>query len=191
MSNYSRPILVLLAALIFFPVVASAQETTLKSGQSFVMRIAGVPADEVALVSQKYGISDAGTVRLPYLKAGLKAAGLKPSILAKKIEEAYRKAEIYTRPTIQVDVSGIGQQERFVSVLGEVKAPRQVSYIPQITILDAIAQCSGFTDFAYTKEVKLTRRGKVTYHRLSGSDPKQNVRLEPGDIVTVRSGRRR
>lgn len=177
-----------LAFCILLPGVGLAQETVLQKGQSFGLRISGVPADEVALINSKYGISDSGTIRLPHLKVEIAAAGLKPSTLAKKIENAYRSAQIYTRPVIQVDSSapGAGAQERFLSVMGEVKSPRGVGYAPGMTLLDAIAQCGGFSDFADKKNVKLTRGGKVSYHRLSTSDPKENVGLQPNDIVTIR-----
>lgn len=167
-----------------------ASETVLKSGQSFALRIGGVPGDEMAMLNQKFSISDAGVIRLPYLKEGIRAAGLKPSELARSIERAYVAAEIYTQPTIQIDVSS-ESAERYVSVIGEVRAPQTVGYLPGITLLDVIAQAGGFTDFAYTREVKLTRGKEVSFHRLNSSDPDQNVRLEPNDIVTVRSGRRR
>jgi polysaccharide export outer membrane protein len=177
---------------LLIPGSALAQETILQKGQSFVLRISGVPVDEISLVSAKYGISDDGTIRLPYLKGAITAAGLKPSALARNIEAAYRGAEIYTQPTIQVDssVAGGGGSERFLSVMGEVKAPRSISYAPGMTLLDAIAQCGGFTDFADEKKVKLTRGSTVSYHRLNTSDPKENTALKPNDIVTVRpSGR--
>ena len=184
MSRY-RYLLFAITALFLFPATGLSQETILKNGQSFALRISGVPADEVALVSQKFSISDAGIVRLPYLKAGIKAAGLKPSALARKIEDAYKNAEIYTRPTIQIDVT-IDPTERYVSVIGEIRSPGTVSYRPGITLLDAIAQTGGFTDFASTKQIKLTRGTKVTYHSLRKGDPKENVALEPNDIITVR-----
>ena len=184
MSKFHKLILVL---CLLIPGSAIAQESILQKGQSFVLRISGVPADEIALVSQKYGISDDGTIRLPYLKIAISAAGLKPSALARKVEAAYKQAEIYTQPTIQIDASGAASGgERFLSVMGEVKAPRSVGYAPGMTILDAIAQCGGFTDFADEKKVKLTRGGKITYHRLSSSDPKENAKLQPNDIITVR-----
>jgi len=177
---------------LLIPASALAQETVLQKGQSIVLRISGVPIDEISLVSAKYGISDAGTITLPYLKGAITASGMKPSALARKIEAAYRSAEIYTQPTIQVDSSGAsgGGSERFLSVMGEVKAPRSISYAAGMTLLDAIAQCGGFTDFADEKKVKLTRGTTVTYHQLNSSDPKENTRLQPNDIVTVRpSGR--
>ena len=189
MSKLNKLILFL---CLLIPSAAFAQETVLQKGQSFILRISGVPSDEISLVSAKYGISDDGTIRLPYLKTSISAAGMKPSDLARKIEAAYRSAEIYTAPTIQVDSSaaGGGGSERFLSVMGEVKAPRSISYAPGMTLLDAIAQCGGFTDFADEKKVKLTRGNTVTYHQLNTSDPKENAALKPNDIVTVRpSGR--
>lgn len=182
--------LILIACVCPIATPLLANETVLKSGQSFALRIGGVPGEESAMLNQKFSISDAGLIRLPYLKEGVMAAGRKPSELARAIEKAYVEAEIYTQPTIQIDVS-TEHTERFISVMGEVRAPRTVEYLPGITLLDAIAQAGGFTDFAYTKEVKLTRGQKVSYHRLSGSDPDQNARLLPNDIITVRSGRRR
>ena len=178
----------LLLFCLILPGFSLAQEQALVKGTSFGLRITGVPSDEVAVVSSKYTISDDGTIRLPYLKGvEIVAAGVKPTELAKKIEAAYKNAQIYTRPLIVIDfVPGAGGGERFLSVLGEVKAPRGVAYVANMTILDAIAQCGGFTDFADEKKVKLTRAGKVTSHRLNASDPKENVKLLPNDIVTVK-----
>lgn len=178
-----------LALCLILPTGAFAQETALKTGESFGLRISGVPADEVSLVSAQYGISDAGTIRLPYLKIAIKAAGLKPSALARKIEAAYRSAQIYTQPTIQVDsTTAATSAQRFLSVVGEVKTPRSVTFAPGMTLLDAIAQCGGFTDFADEKKIKLTRSGKVTYHNLSKGAAAENVKLQSNDIVTVRPG---
>ena len=182
MTKRFKPLL--LAALFLLPNLSVAGEVTLKPGESFGLRISGVPADEIALVSQQFQISDAGTIRLPYLKVDIKAAGLKPSALARKIENAYRTAEIYTAPTIQIDPQ-VTENKHYVSVLGEVRAPQKVELVPGMTLLDAIATCGSFTDFAKTKKVKLVRGKKVTYHNLSRGATKENVALLRNDIVTV------
>ncbi len=169
------------------PGAALAQETMFKKGESITLRISGVPTEDVGLVSSKYGISDAGTIRLPYLKIAITAAGLKPSDLARKIEAAYRRAEIYTQPVIQVGADTTeSAQSRFLSVVGEVKAPQGVGVAPGMKLMDAIARCGGFTDFADVKKVKLTRAGQVTYHDLKSSDPKQNIAVKANDLITVR-----
>ena len=182
--------LILLAVFFALPGAALAQETVLKSGESIEIRISGVPSDEVMLVSNKYGISDGGTIKLPYLKITIKAAGLKPSALARKIESAYRSAQIYTQPTIQVAADlNTTATARFLSVMGEVKAPSRLTWTSGMTIFDAVAQCGGFTDFA-DKKVKLTRNGKVTYHDLRRGDPKENIKVLANDLITVRGGGR-
>jgi len=177
-------------ALLLLPILslmaiagAIAQEPILQSGQSFGLRIAGVPADDQASLSQSYTISDSGTISLLYLSE-MKAAGLRPSELARKIETAYRSAQIYSKPNVTISLGG-GGVERFVSVLGEVSSRRAVIYSPGLTMIDAIAQCGGFSDFAYPKKVKLTRKGKFTYHDLSKTTSADNVTLQPNDIISV------
>lgn len=163
--------------------LALSQEPVLQSGQSFALRIAGVPGDDQTSLSQTYTISDSGTISLLYLPE-MKAAGLRPSELARKIEAAYRSAQIYSKPNITISLGG-GGAERYVSVLGEVNSRRAVMYTPGLTMIDAIAQCGGFSDFAYPKKVKLTRKGKFTYHDLSKTTSSDNVTLQPNDIITV------
>lgn len=187
MMKLAKLFLLLICAAI--PGAAFAQETTLKSGESIDLRISGVPSDEVMLVSQRYGISDSGTIVLPYLKSPIKASGKKPSALARIIEAAYRSAQIYTQPTIQVsaDAQTTGAS-RFLSIMGEVKAPTRLIFTSGMTIFDAIAQCGGFTDFADKKKIKLTRGGKVTYHDLRRGDPKENIKIQANDLITVKGG---
>ena len=60
-----------------------------------------------------------------------------------------------------------------------------MSYTPGLTLLEAIAQCGGFSDFANPKRVKLTREGKATIHDLSRTTSNANVKLQPNDIITV------
>ncbi|MFT5107306.1 MAG: protein involved in polysaccharide export with SLBB domain [Verrucomicrobiales bacterium] len=184
--NQLRYLLLTLLSSSLLLTASNAQEVILKGGQSITLRIAGVPAEDVRLVSGAFSISDGGTIRLPYLKTGIMAAGLRPSDLARKIESVYKSAQIYTSPNIQVSPGGKNREQRFISVLGEVKAPGTITSVVGLTMLDAIAQTSGFTDFAKTKKVKLTRGSKVTYHDLSKGDPRENVTLQANDIVTVR-----
>ena len=185
---YCRRLLILFVTTLLSTSInpmAAANEITLKAGNSFGLRISGVPAEEVAMVSQKFTISDEGTIRLPYLKTGIRAAGLTPSALARKIEAAYRSAQIYTQPVIQVDATP-GQEQRFVTVIGEVRNASTIAYVPGLRLLDAIARAGGFTDFAKESKVKLTRGSKVSYHDLRRSSDKENVPLQPNDLITVR-----
>ena len=166
------------------PVAALAQEPILQNGQSFSLRIAGVPQDDQLAVSQAYTISDAGTIKLLYLSE-MKASGLRPSQLARKVEAAYRSAQIYSKPNVVITLGEAGGAQRFISVLGELNAQRPVVYTPGLTMLAAVSQCGGFSDFANPKKVKLTRGGKISYHDLSKTSSKDNVILQPDDIVSV------
>ncbi len=170
--------------LCLFGGAANAQEPILEPGQSFSLRLAGVPQDDAASISQTYTISDGGTIKLLYLTE-IRAAGLRPSELSRRIESGYRTAQIYTKPNVVISLLEAGTMQRFVSVLGEVNARQTVGYTPGITMLDAVARCGGFSDFADPKRVKLTRRGKASYHDLSKTTSADNVVLQPNDILTV------
>ena len=172
---------------LFAVAAASAQEPILQSGQSFSLRLAGVPADDQTAISQIYTISDRGSIKLLYLSSEMKAAGLRPSELSRRIESAYKSAQSFTAPNVVITLETAGSVQRYVSVLGEVNARRAVNYTPGLTMIDAIAQCGGFSDFAEPKKVKLTRGGKASYHDLSRTTSSANKVLQPNDIISVPS----
>lgn len=177
--------IIALASLLFVASSAAlAQEPILEPGQSFSLRAAGIPVDEAAAISQTYTISDGGTIKLLYLSE-MRAAGLRPSELSRKIESGYKAAQIYTKPNVVISLLEAGTMQRFVSVMGEVNSRQTVGYTPGITMLDAVARCGGFSDFADPKKVKLTRRGKASYHDLSRTTSADNAVLQPNDILTV------
>ena len=162
-----------------------AQEPQLENGQSFLLRLAGVPADDQASISQTYTISNAGTIKLLYLEEEMSVSGLRPSELARKIETAYKAAEIFTKPNITITLGEASGIQRYASILGQVKSPGTVGIVPGLTMLDAIARCGGFNPFANSKKVKLTRGGKATYHDLSQTTNKDNIKISSNDIITV------
>lgn len=178
-----KPIVYLVISLLAAG-VALGQEPILRGGQSFGLRLAGVPQEDQVSISQSYTISDGGTIKLLYIPE-MKAAGLRPTKLARNIEAAYRAAQIFSKPNVVIMLSEAGAVQRYVSVLGEVKASRSVNHTPGLRLFDVIAQCGGFSDFANPKKVKLTRDGKVSFHDLSKTSNTDNVVLQPNDIVTV------
>jgi polysaccharide export outer membrane protein len=74
-------------------------------------------------------------------------------------------------------------QYRPVFIMGEVGAPGQYSYVPSMTVQQAIAVAGGFTPRAKQSLVDITRQidGHVMTGSVSTSDP-----LMPGDTVYVR-----
>ncbi len=162
-----------------------AQESILKAGQSFTLKVSGVPAEDMASLSGIYSVGQSGTIRLQYLEP-VRAVGLRPSELAAKIEKAYKTAQIYTKPTINIALAQDTKSAQMVTVNGEVKAPRGVPYNVGMKMLDAIAQCSGFTDFADKKKVILVREGKRSEHDLRTAGGKSDAVLKPGDQIVVK-----
>ncbi|MEZ0388730.1 MAG: polysaccharide biosynthesis/export family protein, partial [Verrucomicrobium sp.] len=130
--------LVALAALLVASTAFSQQamESPLRSGDSIVVKISGVPGEEVAVVSNTYDIGDSGTINLPYI-GQLKASGVRPSTLQKEIETAYKTAQIFTHPTIQVTANREAATQ-VIYVSGEIRSPGRITITPGMTIHDAI-----------------------------------------------------
>jgi len=165
--------------------VLCAQEPRLEKGQSFLLRLAGVPADDQSSISQTYTISDTGTIKLLYLEEEMSVSGMRPSELARKIEAAYKVADIFTKPNITITLGEASGVQRYASILGQVKSPGTVGIVPGLTMLDAIARCGGFNPFSNARKVKLTREGKATFHDLSQTTNKDNIKIKSNDIITI------
>jgi polysaccharide export outer membrane protein len=183
----TKEILILLLVVFGLSAELSAQsaENVLRPGDGIIVKLSGVPAEEITVVSTSYDISDHGTINLPYI-GELKAAGMRPSSLQKAIESAYRSGEIFTHPTIQVmaNKDGGGTQVLFVS--GEVKASGRIQMSPNMTVLDAITSAGGPTDFGDMRKVKLTRGGNTRLLDLKKVDgPDAALLSQPGDKIHV------
>lgn len=166
------------------PAFGQSAENVLRPGDSIIVKLSGVPSEEIAIVSNSYDISDAGTINLPYIQ-NIRAAGLRPSMLQKNIEAAYKAADIFTRPTVQVTANReAGTQVIFVS--GEVKAPGAIPIRAGMTVHDAITSAAGPTDFAKMKAVKFSRGGQTRELDLRRADnPDASIAVQPGDKLHV------
>jgi protein involved in polysaccharide export with SLBB domain len=163
---------------------AQSTESALRAGDSIIVKLSGAPAEEINVVSTNYDISDQGTINLPYINE-VKAAGLKPSILQKNIEAAYRNADVFTHPTIQVTANREAATQ-VVYVSGEVKAPGRINMTPGMTVHDVITSASGPTDFAAMKKVKFTRGSVTREIDLRRADnPDAAIPAQPGDKIHV------
>lgn len=170
------------------PRAADAQEGKLQIGSTVNLKIAGVPANDVSLVSGAYAVGGDGSLNLPYLDSGIQAVGLTRSELERKIEAAYKAAEIYTKPTIIIYTeAGDPNQGAIVSVGGEVNRPGSVPFRPGMTMLQALTDAGGKTDFGNLKEVVLLRDGKTTTYDLSKvGNAGSSLKLKPNDQIVVR-----
>jgi polysaccharide export outer membrane protein len=155
----------------------------LRPGETVEIRLAGVPAEEIAQFSAQYPIDDSGMVNLPYINL-VKIAGIPMSQAQTVIEEKLKSAKIYTHPTITVSMQAT---QRFVNVGGSVRAPGRVPYTPDLTLMSTINAAGGFNDFADRKRVRLTRDSKVQVidTRKISKDPSLDQKVLPGDQIEI------
>jgi protein involved in polysaccharide export with SLBB domain len=163
--------------------LAVAQDAVLRAGDQIEIRLGGAPAEEVQQVTGQYQVDGQGYVNLPHI-GKIMAAGVTQAVLQDAIEGAYRSQEIYTNPSITVNVPTLA---RFVNVGGDVKQPQRVPFTPDLNVLGAINAAGGFTEYADQKKVRLLSGGKATIINILEvrKDPSKDIRLKPGDTIEV------
>jgi polysaccharide biosynthesis/export protein VpsN len=140
-----------------------------------------------AELSGTFRVATDGTIDYP-LAGRMQVAGLRTGeiqqLLVTKLKDRYLK-----EPQVVVTVKDRNSQK--VSVLGQVSKPGQVSYYPNMTIVDAIASAGGFTGIAAKNSVNLRREvaGKIETHVFPVADISEgrspNVMVLPGDVLVV------
>jgi polysaccharide export outer membrane protein len=173
----------ILVTVLLFAVSAMSQDVLLRSGDQIELRLGGVPPQEIEQISGQYQVDGQGFLNLPHI-GKIRASGLAQAELQTAIEAAYRNQQIYTNPTITINVPN---QARFVNVGGDVKTPRRVEFTPDLTVLGAISAAGGFTEFADTTKVRLLRDGHASLVNIKEirKDPSKDPRLKPGDTLEV------
>lgn len=129
-----------------------------------------------------------GKISIPLLN-DVQAAGLTPTELSAAIRQGLQK--YITEPEVTVTVTQINSRRVFVT--GEVAHPGAFPLLPDMTVLQILSSCGGFTQFANTKNIFVlrTEAGKqvkipVNYKNLiSGKKPEENILLQPGDTIVV------
>jgi polysaccharide export outer membrane protein len=94
-------------------------------------------------------------------------------------------------PQVTVIVTAINS--RRIYIVGEVARPGAFPLLPNMTVLQALADAGGFTTFANTKKIHILRmiNGKQTefpfeYREvLEGNKTSENITLLPGDEIVV------
>jgi polysaccharide biosynthesis/export protein len=118
----------------------------------------------------------------------VQASGMTPLQLANQIATELKK--YYTDPNVSVVISQI--HSKLVYLLGEVEKKGPVDMTPGMTVLNAIADAGGLTDYANTKRMYILRgeTGKqqkipVRYKDALKGISECNLILEPGDTIVV------
>ena len=128
-----------------------------------------------------------GRISLP-LVHDVPAAGLTPAALRDSLTS--KLAAYIADPVVSVIVREVNSFK--ASVVGQVRTPGRIDIVGQVTVLDAIAQAGGLTEFASRSRIVLlrqergtTRRIPIDYDRIVDGGGMDNYTLLPGDIVVV------
>lgn len=127
-------------------------------------------------------VQDDGTITLPLVGA-VTAVGKTEGELQKEIQGLY-VPKYYRNLTITVK-----GEVSFYYIDGEVQARGKKEYPPgQMTIVKAIADAGGFTDFANRTHVRLTRGNHTQIINVEKAiqDPRYDVPVFPGDKIYVK-----
>lgn len=131
-------------------------------------------------------VEEDGTIRLPLLTEGVKAAGLAPRELEAGLTEALKSAEILVDPVVKITV--VEYHSRPISVMGAVRKPVTFQADGVVTLLDALSRAEGLTDDAGA-EILVTQDDAVrritVKQLLNMADPSVNLRLTGNEEVRV------
>jgi len=127
-----------------------------------------------------------GTIRLPLLAEGVKAAGLMPRELEAGLTDALKSEEILVDPIVKVTV--VEYHSRPISVMGAVRRPVTFQADGKITLLEALSHAEGLTEEA-GPEILVSQNDAVrrisVKKLLDGADPAVNLTLTGNEEVRV------
>jgi polysaccharide biosynthesis/export protein len=167
------------------PATAAAANPDYKIGPQDVIRVDVWKEPEI---TRTIPVRPDGKISLPLLN-DVQAAGLTSEQLAGVIRDALTK--YITSPQVTVTVTEINS--RRVYCTGEVTRPGAMALLPNMTALQAISSCGGFTQFAKLKGIYIlrTEHGEQVQHPFNykevvkGKRPQDNILLQPGDVIVV------
>ena len=127
-------------------------------------------------LTNSYSVDAGGNITMPLIGA-VSARGCTLAELARAIAAKLRGGYI-REPYVAAEV----EQYRPFFILGEVAAPGQYPYVPNMTAESAVAIAGGYTPRAKKTAFKLTRRNEVG--AVTAVVP-PNMPLQPGDTLVI------
>lgn len=127
-------------------------------------------------------IPESGNVTL-HLGHKFNFRGERRDLLEQKIRDYYITNGFYKIITVSIEVPA-----RPITVGGEVRAPNTYPHPGRLSILKAIDQAGGFTEYADRRKVRIIRSGKpiIVNCKKALDDPaKHDVEVFPGDKIQV------
>ncbi len=154
------------------PAVARAEPYTLNSGDRLRIVVFGQEG-----LSNSYVVDAGGHITMPLIGV-VSARGMTTDALAHAVAGRLRNGYI-REPHVAIEV----ETYRPFFILGEVTAPGQYPYVPNMTVETAVAIAGGFTPRASHGDVDLTRAAGAQTLR---SAVPLLYPVRPGDTITVR-----
>ena len=131
-----------------------------------------------------YPVRPDGKITIP-LVGDMQATGLTPERLGEQLKQAL--AEYINSPDVSVSLQQVNSKKFFIT--GEVVRPGEYTLLAPTRVFEALANASGFRDFANKKKIVIIRgaeRIRFNYTDvLKGKNLDQNIYLENGDTIVV------
>jgi len=169
----------------------------------------GIEVFDVMELSRDVRVNETGLVSLPLIPVKIQAEGLTTFQLQDKLAELLQVNGLVTNPLVTVVVKE--QHGQPITVIGAVKMPQVIQAVHQMTLLEALSQVGGIADDAGSTiqvmraapstptpigDTKVAAPGDaasapppvITINLndlLDSGDPKYNIPLIGGDVVTV------
>ncbi len=171
--NYARPV----AA----PTVAATPAAYAYAPQDEPYRLDAGDKLRIVIFGQEgltntYTVDAGGSITMPLIGA-VRARGLTPAELAASITAQLKRGYL-REPYVAAEI----ESYRPFFILGEVAAPGQYPYVPNMTVESAVAIAGGFTPRAQRGTVKLTRPGDAG--TVQANVPTGTI-LRPGDTIVI------
>ena len=144
-------------------------------------------------LTTKIQVRPDGMITTPLI-SDLVAAGKTPAQLADDIRSALSK--YIDNPQVSVMVESFqGTFAQSVRIVGATEKPAALPYRANMTLLDAMIEVGGLSQYAAGNKARLIRHDRATGKQvqydlkiarlLKKGDISANVRLEPGDVIII------
>lgn len=158
------------------------------------------PLDELTVfvwrnpeLGAKVQVRPDGRITTPLI-TDLQAAGKTPAQLAEDLKD--RLTQYIEEPLVSVMIDKFhGTFAQQIRVVGATAKPASLPYRANMTLLDAMIEVGGLSEYAAGDRARLIRHDKATGKQaeyelkiarlLKRGDTKANVRLEPGDVIII------
>jgi polysaccharide export outer membrane protein len=127
-------------------------------------------------LTNSYAIDAGGSITMPLIGA-VRARGLTPAALAGSITARLRNGFI-REPSVAVEIEAY----RPFFILGEVAAPGQYPYVPNMSVEAAVAIAGGFSPRARRDEVMLSH---TTEQGIVRAAVPLGTPIDPGDTIQI------